>query len=112
MKQIPWRPYGVPPKSDGDLTYCLVLHRSGDGVARLMLVRGLAPGVELYQPHGLAYLCCPVMRGINAHVDAPEIVPDSEIIARWATVVPRDIVAGKAFQCGVLLVWPDDEEIV
>lgn len=100
MTIIKWQ-YGAPPRSIGDLVYSLILQRTGDTTARVMLVRDRTDN---------GYLCCPVVWGITGHVDRPEPVPDDTIIARWTTYVPPYIVTNRAASLGVALTWPDVKE--
>lgn len=106
MPVIPWTPSGVPPRSVGDLTTCMVLQRTAPGRGRLMVVRDLAPGATLHQAEGFGYLCCPVVEDITGHIDDPQPVMGLDILAQWTTYVPPDVVKARASREGVLLEWP------
>lgn len=112
MTVIRWT-NGVPPATrDPDLTYRLILwRRTSSPTARLMLVRGLAPGAVLHQTLGFGYLASPVVPTVDAHVDTLEIVPNEEIIGQWTARIPPESLAAHALRHGASLEWRGSKEV-
>lgn len=111
MSVIAWKPFGVPPAPIGDLTYRLILQRLDAGTARLMLVRGFAPGAVPHQLLGFGYLASPVVPTVDGHVDTTEVVPNEEIIGQWTARILPESLAAHALRHGASLEWRGSKEV-